>query len=183
MDYQLRTQWEQATGELPYGVQRVFRDVLNLVAEGKKKDLVYGTDYTDKGACLVNASANMLTTGGGHGIPVRHFNEVVRLFDQINGMLEEKDVNTEPNKVSPLAAEILVMWFAPLRDVPEPKEEVPVENVISLPYDLPSDAEMEEAFLTLLSARPVATPWDDVEALDETHEELWLVPDAQSTQE
>lgn len=162
MSDELREKWEVATGNLPYGVQRVFKDVLDLVAEGKKKDLVYGSDYTSKGACLVNASANMLTTGGGHGVPSASFGEVVSLFDQINHMLYQKDVNTEANLVSPLAAEILVMWFAPLKDSPIAFESPTDENVIPLPYMEPTDAEMEEAFLTLLQSRPVETPFDEL---------------------
>jgi hypothetical protein len=113
----LRQDWNQATANLQYGVQRVFVDVLTLVQEEKKKDLVWGQDYGDGGACLVNAAGNMLTTGGGQGIPMANFGEVVSLFDRINREFRSKDINTDYH-VSPLAAEILLQWFAPLKEEP-----------------------------------------------------------------
>jgi hypothetical protein len=165
----LRAQWCKATGELPYGVQRTFKDVLDLVQEGKKKDLVYGADYTDQGACLVNASANMLVAGGGHGIPMANFHDVVSIFDQANHYFYQVGVNTDSNIVSPLAAEILLNWYADLKDVPNVVENFETENghVIPMPYIEASDEEMEEAFMTLLENRPVATPFDDVRVSQE----------------
>jgi hypothetical protein len=161
----LREKWQNATAELPYGVQRAFKDVLELVAEEKKKDLVYGADYTDKGACLVNSAANMLVVGGGHGIPMAQFSDVVSLFDTINQMFYTQGVNSNYHMVSPLAAEILCMWYAPLKDVPPVVENWEAEegNVIPLPYIEATDEEMEQAFMTLLNNRPVKTPFDDVE--------------------
>lgn len=166
---ELRTKWQTATGNLPYGVQRVFKDVLDLVAEGKKSDLVYGADYTSQGACLVNASANMLVAGGGHGIPIANFEDVVTLFDQINAYFLNVGVNESPNLVSPLGGEILAMWYAPLKDMPDVVENFETEagNVIPMPYIEPTDAEMEEAFMTMLQARPVATPFDVTEPINE----------------
>lgn len=166
MNDSLKSQWAEATGNLPFGVQRVFKDVLDLVAEGTKKDLVYGADYTSEGACLVNASANMLVVGGGHGIPMANFTDVVSLFDKINNWLYIQDVNTSPNLVSPLAAEILSRWYAPLKESAEPIATPEDENVVSLPYSERTDAEMEEAFMTLLESRPMATPFDNVEPIN-----------------
>lgn len=159
---ELRSQWEKATHELPYGVQRVFKDVLDLVQEGKKNDLVYGADYSEQGACLVNASANMLVSGGGHGIPMAAFGDVVSLFDKINKFLENQGVNNQPGLVSPFAAEILLNWYAPLKDVPPP-----VEKDSYALYVEPTDKEMEDAFMELLNNRPVETPFDEVIPADE----------------
>lgn len=161
---ELRSQWEKATHELPYGVQRVFKNVLDLVQEGKKTDLVYGADYSNQGACLVNASANMLVSGGGHGIPMAAFEDVVSLFDRINKFLEGQGVNNQPGLVSPLAAEILLNWYAPIKDAP-PVEQP--QSVINLPYTEPTDKEMEDAFMELLNNRPVETPFDEVVSADE----------------
>lgn len=159
-----RSMWSEATGNLPYGVQRVFHDVLDLVQEGKKKDLVYGADYTSDGACLVNASANMLVVGGGNGIPMANFSDVVSLFDQINGYFRTIDVNEQDGIVSPLAAEILLKWYADLKEVPDVVENFKTEddNIVPMPYIERTDEEMEEAFMTLLNNRPQATPFDDV---------------------
>lgn len=164
---ELRAQWEKATHELPWGVHRAFKDVLGLVQEEKKKDLVYGADYTAKGACLVNASANMLVVGGGHGIPMAKFHDVVSLFDRINKFLEEQGVNHTPNIVSPLAAEILLNWYGPeaTHDVVE-EVKTSEDNIVHLPYVERTDEEMEEAFMSLLENRPVETPFDVLEPLD-----------------
>lgn len=166
---ELRSQWGKATHDLPYGVQRVFKDVLDLVQEGKKQDLVYGADYSNSGACLVNASANMLVAGGGHGIPMAAFGDVVSLFDRINKYLEIQGVNNEPGLVSPLAAEILLNWYAPLKEVPEVVENFKTEgdNLIPLPYIEATDEEMEQAFMTLLENRPIETPFDELVPVDE----------------
>lgn len=166
---ELRSAWGKATHELPYGVQRAFKDVLDLVQEGKKKDLIYGADYTANGACLVNASANMLVVGGGHGIPMAAFSDVVSLFDRINKYLEEQGVNNEPSHVSPLAAEILLSWYGPLKDVPDVVENFKTEddNIIPLPYIEATDEEMEQAFMSLLENRPVETPFDEIVPIDD----------------
>lgn len=169
---QLRIEWNKATGDLPYGVQKVFKDVLTLVAEDKKKDLVYGMDYGDGGACLVNSASNMLTAhaneneGGGHGIPTAHFGEVVRLFDRINSLLKQEGVNTT-SKVSPLAADILLRWFGPekqppaVEDIEEAKAKAFADNI---PYTEPSDEEMQADFLAALTNPDrEATPFDQIE--------------------
>lgn len=134
----LYTAWKDATANLPWGVQRAFHDVLTLAAEGKTT-LVYNADYADKGACLVNQAGNMLVTGGGYGIPMQHFGPVVSLFDQINRQMANHNTPEHPNGiVSPFAAEVLLHYFAPLKDVPEHKNtnEHLVDNVI---YAEPTD--------------------------------------------
>jgi hypothetical protein len=167
----LRSQWCDATANLAYGVQRVFVDVLTLVAEEKKKDLVWGMDYGD-GVCLVNAAGNMLTTGGGQGIPMANFGEVVSLYDRINREFKNKDINTNQH-VSPLAAEILLQWFAPLKDEPvattvdeATSNEAFAEGV---PFIEPSDEDMARALMDMLSSPapvdPIATPFDEADQL------------------
>lgn len=114
---ELYVKWTQATAALPWGVQRVFHDVFDLAQQGKTT-LIYGSDYRDGKPCLVNTVGSMLKVGGGHGIPTQHFGEVVSLFDQINRVLQNVDVNTTPGYVSPLAADILLHHFAPLKEKP-----------------------------------------------------------------
>lgn len=117
MDH-LKNAWQIATSNVDWGVQKAFVDVLTL-AKDNQVTLVYGADYKDKGACLVNQAGPILMTGGGHGVPSRHYGEVVALFDRINREFAGNGVNETPGYVSPLAAEILLQWFAPLK--PEPK--------------------------------------------------------------
>lgn len=107
--------WRKATGELPWGVQHAFHDVLTLAAN-EQITLVYNADYYEKGACLVNQAASLLVVGGGYGVPMQHFAPVVSLFDQINTDLRTKGINTHNHEVSPMAAEILLRYFAPLKD-------------------------------------------------------------------
>ncbi len=139
----LYTRWHRATGELKWGVQMVFKDVLQAAQE-EKTTLVYGADYRDGGACLVNTVGVMLTTGGGNGVPMAHFGEVVSLFDRINSVLREKGVNTKPNIVSPLAADILLMHFAPEPERPADATATPVDaiTVQTGTYREPTDEEM-----------------------------------------
>lgn len=132
----LYEQWTNATANLKWGQQKVFRDVLSAAQDGQTT-LVYGTDYGNGGACLVNTVGVMLTTGGGNGIPMAHFGEVVSLFDRINGVLASMGVNTESNMVSPLAADILLMHFAPERE--QTTEEVMAEAAAPTKYREPSD--------------------------------------------
>lgn len=114
--------WNKATGNLKWGVQEAFREAFNLVSE-EKVTLVWGADYSNGSPCLVNSVASMLTTGGGSGIPSQHFHEVVSLFDSINRELFAKGVNVEYGRVSPLAADMFLRYFAP-------KQEKPVETQV-----------------------------------------------------
>lgn len=112
--------WTKATGNLKWGVQRVFHDVFSLASESQTT-LIYGADYKDGNPCLVNTVGTMLsaTKGqGGTGLPTQHFGEVVSLFDQINRDLESKGVNDKPGYVSPMAAEVFLRYFAPLKEKP-----------------------------------------------------------------
>lgn len=162
----LLTNWNLATAKLPYGVQHTFHDVLTLVSEEKKQNLVWGQDYSADYAkdCLVNASAPMLQSGGGKGIPSRNFGEVVGLYDQINRELKDRDVNTS-DLVSPMAAEILLHHFAPLKEIPDVMPDTPTEAFASnVPYIEPSDDELSRAFMEMLTSdAPVeqtTTPFD-----------------------
>lgn len=168
----LRIKWYHATGELPYGVQGVFKDVLALVADEKKKDLIYGADYGSGGACLVNAAGNMLAShenvseGGGYGIPMKRFGEVVSLFDQINQLLWKEGVNTDDRFVSPLAAEILLQWFGPEKQPPNPEDIAEAKAKAfadNVPYTEPTDEELRESFLAALNNPDrISTPFDQV---------------------
>lgn len=111
--------WEKATGELDWGAQKVIHDALVLVSEGKVTNMVYGADYANGGACLVNTVGQMLAVGGGSGIPSQHFGDMVREFDLLNRLLFDKGVNTKAGKLSPYAAEILVYHFGELKPEPE----------------------------------------------------------------
>jgi len=114
---ELLTQWKQATGELKPGVQRVFIDVLTLASEGKAT-LAFGTDYYKGKPCLVNAVGPMLTTGGGAGIPVTNFKDVVHLFDEINHTFAKKGINKNGQLVSDTAALVLLRNFGELKPMP-----------------------------------------------------------------
>lgn len=133
--------WTKATGDLLPGQQRVFLDVLNLVAEGKAH-LVHGADYRNGKPCLVNAVGQMLSTGGGQGIPMASFNHVVSEFDRVNQCLLQMGVNTD-GMVSPLAAEFLIRNFGDLKPMVV-ESTVPKEEVAK-PYVEPSDEAMQAA--------------------------------------
>ncbi len=112
--------WTEATANLSWGAQNAMYTSLELAAEGKI-DLVYGSDYVDGKPCLVNSVGQMLEVGGGQGIPSANFSQVVGQFDSINRALELNDngkVNEGNQYVSPLAAEILVQNFGPLKAKP-----------------------------------------------------------------
>lgn len=117
----LLEQWTQATANLKSGTQNAFHDVLVLAEQGKI-NLVWGADYRDGGACLVNQAGAMLTTGGGRGVPITNFRDVVALFDQINRVLMDKGVNVD-GTVSPLAADILLKHYALLKEIEVSTEE------------------------------------------------------------
>lgn len=159
----LRQNWYKATDDLPWGVQRVFADVLTLAADEKTPSpLVFGADYADGGACLVNQAAQFLKAidgEGGTGKPMDSFGRVVSLFDDINREFLTRGINTE-RKVSPLAADILLQWFSPLKETPLEAE---VNDAIKAetPYVEPTDEEMKEALLDMLTSTPMEeTPFD-----------------------
>lgn len=145
----LLTQWNKATGDLQWGVQRVFKDVLDLAAEGKTH-LVHGADYYHNMPCLVNTVGGMLTSGGGAGVPMANFETVVSLFDKINREFENMNINTEVHMVSETAAETLSRYFAPVKDKPP----VPLEmdGPPNERYVEPTDEAMAEAMVNIFSA-------------------------------
>lgn len=164
----LRTQWNKATGDLPWGVQRVFADVLTLASQEKTPSpLVYNQDYGDGGACLVNQAAQFLKAiggEGGEGKPMASFGTVVSLFDQINREFHSKGINVD-RKVSPLAADILLQWFAPLKDSPTEADLGTVSAAgVAVTYREPTDEEMHNALLEMLTtpAPLTETPFDTV---------------------
>lgn len=172
MDFDtLKEQWQIATAALPWGVQRVFRDVFTLAANQKTPTpLVWGRDYGDGGACLVNQGAQFLSLidgEGGHGKPSAAFGEVVSLFDRINRAFLEEDVNIDKT-VSPLAADIFLQWFAPLK--PQPVEEATNEALAPEAFAngiIPerSDEDMARALLEFLTSAPAAVETDVNESL------------------
>jgi hypothetical protein len=180
-----KEKWQAATAALPYGVQRVFHDVFTLVAEGKKSNLVYGSDYAGPtGTCLVNAADNLLVTGGGRGVPMATFGDVVSLFDTINRVLKDKGVNKD-NYVSPFAAEIFLSWFAPLKEKPTEAaiEEAMVNeafaqqlDAVTYGYVEPTDEEMARALMDMMSddTDREGTEWTQAEVskANETADEI-----------
>lgn len=170
MDKMLLTQWTGATAELSWGVAKVFRDALTLVAD-EKVTLVYGADYLNGRPCLVNSVGQMLQTGGGRGIPSHQFGPVVSLFDQINGALEIDGVNTTDRTVSPLAAEILLRHFAPEK---EQTMESKVQQAMSAEafgqnvYTEPTDEDVARDWLNSLQAKQECEEanWEDVVKVD-----------------
>lgn len=148
----LLTSWNKATGNLSWGVQEVFRDAFQLVSD-EKVTLVYGADYSNGSPCLVNSVASMLTTGGGYGVPTASFGRVVTLFDRINRELEREGVNPGDGKVSPLAADIFLRYFAPAQPKPEviPQQTDKVtHNETYTAYVEPKDDAMAQDWLTSL---------------------------------
>lgn len=158
----LLNRWKDQTDSLPWGVQRVFHDVFVLASE-EKTTLTYGADYgTDGSPCLVNTVGTMLraTRGkAGRGLPSQHFGDIVHLFDSINRELQVSGVNDHPSHVSPLAAEVFLRNFAPLKEKPEVTEETP-------DYVEPTDEDMAKALVSLFTDEPVAhaVVSEDIEA-------------------
>lgn len=141
--------WNTATANLPWGVQRVFLDALNSVKD-EQIHMVWGRDYRDGKPCLVNAVASMLTTSGGHGIPLNKFGPVVSAFDSLNFQLRQQGVNTDAY-VSPLAAEILIRNFGDLK--PEPDVDTTTVGELSNgAYIERSDEELAQDWLNSMQA-------------------------------
>jgi hypothetical protein len=157
----LYRQWTEATAELDWGVQRVFRDTFALVADGKAH-LVWGSDYREGKPCLVNAVANMLSSTegkGGYGLPTIHFRRVVGLFDRLNAELQRQGVNDASGYVSELAADILLQHFAPPKPIPQDEqlafdvnEAMKGEAFAKAIYVEPSDEDIARDLLNAMSA-------------------------------
>lgn len=151
---ELLAQWKNATSKLPWGAQQVFHETLTAVKDGQVS-LVYGQDYNDKGnPCLVNAAASMLTVGGGVGIPSTNFGSLVSCFDTINRELVRSGSNTGDGIVSPLAAEILLHNFAPIKEKPietATDEAMQNEAFAEHAYSEPTDADLTRNWLNALN--------------------------------
>lgn len=144
--------WTKATGDLLPGQQRVFLDVLNLVSEGKAH-LVYGADYRDGKPCLVNAVGQMLSVGGGAGVPSRNFGDVVGQFDTLNAAMLDRGINTD-GYVSPLAADFLIRNFGEVK--PMTMNAVVTKDEVATPYVEPSDEAMARALAEMAAPAPEA---------------------------
>lgn len=158
----LLRKWTDATSKLEWGQQRMFTDALTLVAEGKSH-LVYGADYRDGYPCLVNAVAAMSTTSGGQGIPSQYFGEVVSLFDQINRHFETVSGYNDASvrQVSPYTADILLHYFAPLKDKPieaAVNEAVQNEAFANGSYREPKDNDLMRDWLNAMKSEAPTEP-------------------------
>ena len=158
--------WTDATADLDWGVQRVMKETLNLVAEGKitlahstNVALVATSDTDSRTApCLVNAVAQMLSADGDVS-PVSWFPNVVGAFDAVNRSLVEAGVNEhEKYIVSPLAAEVLIANFGEMKPVPTENDykeaalEALKKEAEAAPYIEPTDEEMAKAWETETTA-------------------------------
>lgn len=121
-------EWERVTGALDWGVQRTLYDTLCLVADEKVK-MVHGRDSIQaKGStypCLINAVAAMIAEDVTQVSPAGRFPGLVHEFDSLNGKFVEARINKGDGFLSPLAAEILVRHFAPLKEKPADAPEPP----------------------------------------------------------
>ena len=147
--------WTKVTSDLPWGVQAVFKDTLQAVADDQIK-LTYSADYSNGSPCLVNAAATMLGSiagKGGTGVPSNAFPELVRAFDAINRTLHEEGVNDDDHTVSPLAAEILIRNFGAMKDQPIADmvdEATKGEAYAQHQYREPSDSDLTRDWLNAL---------------------------------
>lgn len=111
-------EWTVETAKLPWGLQRVLHDALNLVAE-EKISMAWGADVHAGVPCLMNAVSNM--TQQGNRVPGEYAPAIVSIFDEINGRFHaeyEDIVKTDLNIVHPFCARALVTNFAPFKDAP-----------------------------------------------------------------
>lgn len=150
------SKWTDATAALPWGAQRALHDTLSLVSE-EKVTLVHGADYKNGSPCLINAAATMLSKingEGGGGKPSSFFGDIVSEFDAINSHLVRVGVNKGDGYVSPMAADVLLAHFSPLR-TPEVSDQVTeatkTEAFANVTYREPSDDEIMRDWLTALS--------------------------------
>jgi hypothetical protein len=107
------TDWTNVTAKLPAGAQHALFDALCLVKDGDIK-MVWGQDDYQGYPCLVNAVRNMLTHSS-TDTPSHMYGQLVGMFDTVNRELQSRGINKD-HFVSPMAAEILVYYFAPLAD-------------------------------------------------------------------
>jgi hypothetical protein len=156
------TNWTKATSTLSWGEQRVFHEALTLVAEGKIH-MTYGANYKEGVPCLVNSVAQMMSHS--QVSPGSMFPAVVQAFDTFNGLFKVRGIN-EPYKVSPLAAEILLHHFAPLKEKPAPVvDKAATENTVNdeeAPYIEPTDEELRVSLETGFNTDPPVGTLDAV---------------------
>lgn len=150
----LLTRWNSATEALPWGVQRVLHDTLNLVEQGKVT-LIHSRDYSNGHPCLINAVGQMLTTSGGSGIPMTYFAPLVSMFDRINQAFVELNQNGPNGEVSPFVAEVLLHHFAPLKEQPvsaSVDEAMQMEAFANGVYVEPKDEDLMRDWLNSMEA-------------------------------
>jgi len=154
--------WNITTAELPWGVQSVMRDTLELVSSGDVT-MIYAADYKQGSPCLVNAVGQLLNVGGGHGIPSAHFGPLVHLFDRINRHFEKIPGYNDPisKQMSPNTAEVLLRNFAPLKEKPIGEavdDATAMEAFANNIYTEPKDADFMRDWLNSLEAEAQAEP-------------------------
>lgn len=148
--------WTSATANLPWGVQGLCHDALTLAAN-EKITLVHGADYRDGRPCLFNAIRQM--TEQLNQTPMSFAGDVVIAFDEVNRLLAIQKVNVEYNKVSPLAADILLRNFAPLKGAPTADEiarmDIERESFMRncTPYIEPTDEEVMTQWLLAIEGK------------------------------
>lgn len=158
--------WQTVTGELPWGIQRVLYEALELVASEDVK-MVHGADYAGKYACLINTVGQMLATGGGSGIPASHYGPLVSTFDSINRQFQQVPGYNDPlsNTVSPMTAEVLLRHFGPQKPKPEAKEDLAaaMETFSHTPFVEPTDDQLAADWE---AAQEVESKGDEVNDFD-----------------
>jgi len=162
--------WTKATGDLPWGVQRTLYEALGAVANSGIK-MCYGANWYDGAPCLVNAVANMISADPAKVTPAQWFPHVVREFDMVNEALSMAGVNKYDNIVTPLAAEVLMANFGPLKPPPteDDWQEAALEVLNSAPYVEPSDEEMAKAWAEAINHPSVGLePREDEPVADTT---------------
>jgi len=166
--------WQEATSNLPWGVQRNFLETLKLVEEGEIT-LYWGADYGPDGQpCLVNAGSHSLAAlagQGGRGKPSANFARVVSLFDTINRKLST-EANLPGREVHHFAANLLVRNFGYLKPVPEAKEILEEDKAAMLspidkPYIEKSDNDLMQDWIAGLQTKP-PVPEEEASSNDST---------------
>lgn len=158
--------WTKATTNLPWGVQTVFKDTLQAVAD-EQVTMVYGADYKSGSPCLVNATAHLLEKlngNGGSGKPSHYFNEVVSSFDAANRLIAANYSKSIEGIVSPFAADILIHNFGKMKDKPiassvhdAVKNEAFAEHI----YHEPTDEDLTREWVNALS-KPCTSEDDSI---------------------
>ena len=158
-------EWTNAIEGLDWGIQRVLFDALQLVASDDIK-MTYAADVMDGTPCLLNA-VSAITVQSAHQTPGSFAPNVVNAFDSVNRELFTVGVNEDAHRVSPLAAEVLLRHFGPLKDAPA--DTTPVDNRDAVTQFIePTDKQMAEEWIMAQTI----TPPSDVVQLDEDGEPI-----------